>query len=99
MNTRGPNQIVYIHPTAPYHKIGNTFVEYNPTLYMTGLVEFYFETARCLMDLTYTQTLMNFTNINVCPSLCYVRTCLLLFLSYSTSLLMSEALSLPFLIA
>ena len=35
----------------------------NPTLYPSGLVEFYFETARTFMDLTLTQTLTNFTSL------------------------------------
>lgn len=63
LNTRSGKTIVYIHPTAPYLREGGQFIEANPTVYETGLVEFYFETARCLMDLTYSQTLQNFTNI------------------------------------
>lgn len=63
LNSRAGKTIVYIHPTSPYMKEGNKWVEVNPTLYMSGLVEFYFETARCLMDLTYTSTLQNYPNI------------------------------------
>lgn len=32
-------------------------------MYPTGLVEFYFDTARAIMDLTASRTLTNFTNI------------------------------------
>ncbi|KAG8904731.1 hypothetical protein FRB99_001270 [Tulasnella sp. 403] len=63
LNSRPGKTIVYIHPTAPYLKVNGNYVEANPTVYITGIVEFYFETARCLMDLTWTQTLQNFTNI------------------------------------
>lgn len=37
----------------------------NPTaaLYSTGQIEYYFDTARAMLDLTLTQSFVNFTNI------------------------------------
>ncbi|GLB34528.1 putative amidohydrolase [Lyophyllum shimeji] len=64
INKLGGRQILFIHPGAPYIKVRNKLVEANPTLYPTGTIEFYFETARTLMDLTLTQTIHNFTNIH-----------------------------------
>ncbi|KAJ2919817.1 hypothetical protein MD484_g579, partial [Candolleomyces efflorescens] len=64
LNGLGGRQIVYVHPNTPYVKSGNTLIEANPTPYPTGNIEFYFETARTLMDLTLTQTIHNFTNIH-----------------------------------
>jgi predicted TIM-barrel fold metal-dependent hydrolase len=64
INNLGGRQVLFIHPSAPYLKIGSEFVECNPTNYPTGNVEFYFETGRTLMDLTLTQTIHNFTNIH-----------------------------------
>ncbi|KAF8884824.1 hypothetical protein BD779DRAFT_1612068 [Infundibulicybe gibba] len=64
LNQFGGKQILYIHPSTPYVKSGNNLIEANPTQYPTGNIEFYFETARTLMDLTLTQTIHNFTNIN-----------------------------------
>jgi predicted TIM-barrel fold metal-dependent hydrolase len=54
MNTRGPGQIIYIHPTTPFIRVNGTLIEANPTTYPTGNIEFFFETARTL----------DFTNIN-----------------------------------
>jgi hypothetical protein len=64
LNSRSTKTVIYVHPTSPYMKEGNSWIEANPTLYASGLVEFYFETARCFMDLTYTQTLVKYTNLN-----------------------------------
>ncbi|KAF9462714.1 hypothetical protein BDZ94DRAFT_703929 [Collybia nuda] len=64
INNRGGRQILYIHPSAPYMKVNNKLVEANPTPYATGNIEFYFETARTLMDLTLTQTIHTYTNIH-----------------------------------
>ncbi|KAH6857475.1 hypothetical protein BKA58DRAFT_414992 [Alternaria rosae] len=64
MNARGPDQIIYVHPTTPYLRVNGLLVEANPTTYPTGNIEFYFETARVLQDLAVTQTILNFTNIN-----------------------------------
>ena len=64
MNERGAGQILYVHPTTPYIRLNGSLVEANPTLYPTGNIEFYFETARVLSDLAVTQTLLNFTNLN-----------------------------------
>ncbi|KIO34569.1 hypothetical protein M407DRAFT_39402, partial [Tulasnella calospora MUT 4182] len=63
VNSRTDKPIVYVHPTTPYMKINGKFIEANPTLYIPGLVEFYFETARCYMDLSYSGTLTKYTNI------------------------------------
>lgn len=40
VNSRGGKQILYIHPSTPYVKVGNELVEANPTPYPTGNVEF-----------------------------------------------------------
>ncbi|KIO34568.1 hypothetical protein M407DRAFT_16543 [Tulasnella calospora MUT 4182] len=63
VNSRTDKPIVYVHPTTPYLKVNGKYVEANPTLYMPGLVEFYFETARCYMDLSYSGVLTKYTNI------------------------------------
>lgn len=57
-------KVLYIHPGTPYVKYNNHLIEANPTPYPTGNIEFYFETARTLMDLSLTQTIHNFTSIN-----------------------------------
>lgn len=64
MNARGSEQIIYVHPTTPYIRVNGSLIEANPTIYPTGNIEFYFETARMLSDLAVTQTILNFTNIN-----------------------------------
>jgi predicted TIM-barrel fold metal-dependent hydrolase len=64
MNARGADQIIYVHPTTPYLRVNGTLIEANPTVYPTGNIEFFFETARMLEDLAVTQTILNFTNIN-----------------------------------
>ncbi|KAF5849414.1 hypothetical protein GGP41_006398 [Bipolaris sorokiniana] len=48
MNARGSSQIIYVHPTTPYIRVNGTLIEANPTVYPTGNIEFYFETARLL---------------------------------------------------
>ncbi|KAM7201055.1 hypothetical protein V8F20_005064 [Naviculisporaceae sp. PSN 640] len=58
----GPH-VCMIHPTIPWMKVNGTDVISNPTIYPPGMVEFYFETARALVDLTLSGTLTNFTNI------------------------------------
>ena len=64
INARGNKQIIYVHPTTPYIRVNGTLVEADPTIYPTGNIEFFFETARMLEDLAVTQTTLNFTNIN-----------------------------------
>ncbi|KAG6825703.1 hypothetical protein H0H92_002761 [Tricholoma furcatifolium] len=64
MNARSGPQILYVHPGTPYLNINNQVVEANPTIYPTGDIEFFFETARTLLDLSLTQTIQNFTNMN-----------------------------------
>lgn len=56
--------IVYVHPTTPYLRLANgSLVEANPTLYPTGNIEFFFETARTISDLVVSQTILDFANI------------------------------------
>ncbi|KAF5362828.1 hypothetical protein D9757_012176 [Collybiopsis confluens] len=59
-------QIVLVHPTTPYIRFDGQLIEANPfpTLFPSGEIEFYFETARTLQDLIVTQTILNFTNID-----------------------------------
>jgi predicted TIM-barrel fold metal-dependent hydrolase len=64
LNARGQGQLVYVHPSTPYIKVDGKFIEANPTTYPTGMTEFFFETARTLQDLTISQTIHNFTNVN-----------------------------------
>lgn len=64
MNGRSSKQIIYVHPTTPYIRINGSLIEANPTVYATGNIEFFFETARVLEDLSVTQTILNFTNIH-----------------------------------
>jgi hypothetical protein len=58
---------IFVHPAGPCLRStpnNNSIIELtsaNPTLYPSGIIEFYFETARTFMDLTVTQTLANFT--------------------------------------
>ncbi|KAF5371681.1 hypothetical protein D9758_003485 [Tetrapyrgos nigripes] len=72
----GSKQVVIVHPTTPFLRVSGAscgcgghglaqevLVEANPTTYKTGIVEFYFETARTMEDLVMTQTALNFTNI------------------------------------
>ncbi|OIW30329.1 hypothetical protein CONLIGDRAFT_661675 [Coniochaeta ligniaria NRRL 30616] len=62
--TKGGPHVCFVHPAIPLLRVSNgSLIEANPTVYATGLVEFYFETARAIMDLTASQTLTNFTNI------------------------------------
>ncbi|KAK3676195.1 hypothetical protein LTR78_003945 [Recurvomyces mirabilis] len=60
------NNKVFIHPTDPcIHDPQNSsqLLSANPSPYPSGLIEYYFETARTLADLTVTQTILNFTNL------------------------------------
>ncbi|KAK3400897.1 hypothetical protein B0T20DRAFT_154772 [Sordaria brevicollis] len=60
----GPH-VCIVHPTDPLMRVdnGSSIIVANPTTYPTGFVEFYFETARALMDLVLSQTLIKYTNI------------------------------------
>ncbi|KAE9387522.1 hypothetical protein BT96DRAFT_482952 [Gymnopus androsaceus JB14] len=64
VNEREGRQIIFVHPATPYLIIDGDLVEANPTRYPTGFSEYYFETARTFQDLTVTQTLHNFSNID-----------------------------------
>ncbi|KAE9391956.1 hypothetical protein BT96DRAFT_1058976 [Gymnopus androsaceus JB14] len=64
VNEREGKQIIFVHPGTPFLVIDGQLVEANPTVYPTGFIEFYFETTRTFQDLTVTQTLANFTNID-----------------------------------
>ncbi|KXN86696.1 2-amino-3-carboxymuconate-6-semialdehyde decarboxylase [Leucoagaricus sp. SymC.cos] len=57
-------KVLFIHPSTPFVKSDNRLIEANPTPYPTGNLEFYFETARTLVDLTLTQTIHNYTSID-----------------------------------
>ncbi|KAK5127903.1 hypothetical protein LTR85_005020 [Meristemomyces frigidus] len=58
-------EVVFVHPNGPcLHAINGSLIDANPTVYPEGIAEFYFETARTFMDLTITQTIINFTSIN-----------------------------------
>ncbi|KAF9486182.1 hypothetical protein BDN70DRAFT_926886 [Pholiota conissans] len=63
-NNFAQRPILYIHPAVPILKVNGQLIEANPTPYITGKIEFCFETARTIMDLTLTQTIHNDTNIN-----------------------------------
>ncbi|KAK3334323.1 hypothetical protein B0H65DRAFT_79809 [Neurospora tetraspora] len=60
----GPH-VCIVHPTEPLMRVdnGSSIIVANPTTYPTGRVEFYFETARALMDLVLSQTLIKYTNV------------------------------------
>ncbi|KAK1778745.1 hypothetical protein QBC45DRAFT_327634 [Copromyces sp. CBS 386.78] len=60
----GPH-VCFVHPTDPLMRVdnGSSIIVANPTTYATGFVEFYFETARALMDLVLSQTLIKYTNV------------------------------------
>ncbi|KAG9010976.1 hypothetical protein FRB93_003426 [Tulasnella sp. JGI-2019a] len=64
--------IVYIHPNVPYLRQngGAVLVEANPTRYISGLFEFFYDTARVLMDLTMANTLKTYTKINLIAAHC-----------------------------
>jgi len=64
INSWPGRQILYVHPAVPVLQYQGQLIEANPTPYITGKIEFYFETARTIMDLTLTQTIQNFTNIH-----------------------------------
>ncbi|ORY10281.1 hypothetical protein BCR34DRAFT_567201 [Clohesyomyces aquaticus] len=61
------NPVIFVHPNAPclhYPGGSGSLIPANPTLYPTGTVEFYFETARTFMDLSLSRTLINPTTLN-----------------------------------
>lgn len=63
-NNSGNVPPIFVHPAGPCLRSSNgSLTSANPTLYPEGLVEFYFETARSFMDLTLTQTVINFTSL------------------------------------
>jgi predicted TIM-barrel fold metal-dependent hydrolase len=65
LNQLAIKPIIYVHPNAPcLHSADGTLISANPTLYLEGTVEFYFETARTFMDLSLSRTLINFTQLN-----------------------------------
>nr|OQO21605.1 hypothetical protein B0A51_12002 [Rachicladosporium sp. CCFEE 5018] len=57
-------EITYVHPTEPVLNVNGSFISANPTQYPSGNVEYYFETARTIVDLTITQTILNYTKMN-----------------------------------
>ncbi|KAM0805995.1 hypothetical protein BDR22DRAFT_896156 [Usnea florida] len=58
-----PFEVVFIHSSSPLLNINGTFISGNPTIYPDAYAEFFFETARTVMDLTTSQTIQNFTKI------------------------------------
>ncbi|KAJ7175913.1 hypothetical protein C8R46DRAFT_1214360 [Mycena filopes] len=56
--------LVVIHPTEPLLKVNETLIKANPTAHSPVLAEFYFETARTMLDLALSQTLTNYTRLN-----------------------------------
>jgi len=64
LNSTSTPTPVFVHPAGPcLHATNGSLISANPTFYPEGLVEFYFETARTFMDLTLTQTIVNFTSL------------------------------------
>jgi len=62
LNAFNTSKPIFVHPAAPcLHASNGSLISANPTLYPASIVEFYFETARTFMDLTLTQTILNFT--------------------------------------
>ncbi|KAF8147314.1 hypothetical protein K438DRAFT_484536 [Mycena galopus ATCC 62051] len=58
------NTVVFLHPDEPLLKINETFINANPTAYSPIIAEFYFETARTILDLALSQTLTNYTSLD-----------------------------------
>ncbi|APA15956.1 hypothetical protein SS1G_09143 [Sclerotinia sclerotiorum 1980 UF-70] len=54
---------IFVHPHTPYLRYNGVLIEANPTIYPPRQVEFYFDTARTVMDLFLSGTVQNFTNI------------------------------------
>ncbi|RDI88931.1 hypothetical protein Vi05172_g1350 [Venturia inaequalis] len=64
MELRMKSKNILVHPTLPSKRLEDGgLADANPTVYTSGRVEFYFETARTVMDLTFTQTFQNFTSL------------------------------------
>lgn len=57
--------VIFVHPVDPVLRLPNStqLISADPTPYVPGLVEFYFETARTFMDLALSHTLLNFTRL------------------------------------
>ncbi|KAJ7052888.1 hypothetical protein C8F01DRAFT_1261361 [Mycena amicta] len=61
----GWTAVVFVHPANPLlETAGGEFVLANPTVYPTGIAEFFFETARTFMDLALSGTLQNLTHVD-----------------------------------
>lgn len=65
LNSRRDYTIIYVHPSVPYLRQngGAKLVEANPTRYISGLFEFFFETGRVFMDLTMSGGLSKWANL------------------------------------
>ncbi|KAK5012160.1 hypothetical protein LTR60_004527 [Cryomyces antarcticus] len=64
LNSRNSSrEVIFVHPNEPHLHQDHTLTSANPTPYPPGAIEFYFETARTFMDLTVSQTLVNFTKL------------------------------------
>ncbi|KAJ7069736.1 amidohydrolase 2 [Mycena amicta] len=55
--------IIFLHPNEPLMQVNGSLVKANPTRYSSLLAEFYFETARTMLDLVLSRTLTTFTRL------------------------------------
>ncbi|TKA53781.1 hypothetical protein B0A55_12105 [Friedmanniomyces simplex] len=59
------HEAIFVHPTGPcLHTANGSLLDANPMVYPEGLVESYCETTRTFMDLTISQTIVNFTSLH-----------------------------------
>ncbi|KAJ6585043.1 hypothetical protein B0H19DRAFT_1107826 [Mycena capillaripes] len=56
--------IIFLHPMEALLEVNGTFIKANPTVYSPIMAEFYFETARTILDLAISQTLTNYTSLD-----------------------------------
>ncbi|KAJ6477382.1 amidohydrolase 2 [Mycena vitilis] len=56
--------IIFLHPVEALLDLNGTFIKANPTAFSPVMAEFYFETARTIMDLAMSQTLTKYTNLD-----------------------------------
>lgn len=67
LTSANASQIIFVHPNEPCLRVPNgngSLISANPTVYPSGLIEYYFETARTFADLTLTSTLSTFSKLN-----------------------------------
>ncbi|KAJ7675770.1 hypothetical protein DFH06DRAFT_667963 [Mycena polygramma] len=56
--------IIFLHPVETLLEFNGTFMKANPTAFSPVMAEFYFETARTILDLAMSQTLTKYTNLD-----------------------------------